>query len=451
MPPKKPGSKKGRKVAAPYSPVDEIKNMQEIDETLAKAQQLRNYFQVERDKVNQLWEISKKELSNEEFHLTNLASELEEAERDHQVEMKVYKQKVRHLLYDQRVALKQLKDDSDVALQQAEATHEKKMTQIAAENEKLHSSVQSAICENESYIADQRDTHQYMISVTKRQSHEKELSRLKSSYEDKIRDLREDLELRRRAELNEIEQRWNDHINQIIEQHETKFAEMKSYYNSITKNNLEIIQSLKEEIATMKKNDEHNENLMYDIEKENHNLAAPLAVAEKDVADLQLKKKQYLQDKQSLSLTGARFRALREDLRKLRVDHATLEQNYQSVFAEREELRGKFESSLRDAMDIVDERNAVLQQNLLEANACVEEREAQVDGVLRAMNMEPATMRIVGEQIQKDLAVKNQIIKDMYYELRKLESKSSAVLTEYERRCRDVSLPPLSRENFVQA
>lgn len=55
----------------------------------------RNYFQLERDKVSTFWEISKKELEDRKAELRNKDREMEELEERHQVEIKVYKQKVR--------------------------------------------------------------------------------------------------------------------------------------------------------------------------------------------------------------------------------------------------------------------------------------------------------------------------------------------------------------------
>ena len=54
----------------------------------------RNYFQLERDKINTFWEISKKELEDRKAELRNKDREMEELEERHQVEIKVYKQKV---------------------------------------------------------------------------------------------------------------------------------------------------------------------------------------------------------------------------------------------------------------------------------------------------------------------------------------------------------------------
>ena len=48
----------------------------------------RNYFQLERDKINTFWEISKKELEDRKAELRNKDREMEELEERHQVEIK---------------------------------------------------------------------------------------------------------------------------------------------------------------------------------------------------------------------------------------------------------------------------------------------------------------------------------------------------------------------------
>lgn len=54
------------------------------------------------------------------------------------------------------------------------------------------------------------------------------------------------------------------------------FADIKNYYNDITHNNLDLIKTLKEDVAEMKKKEAQNEKLMYEIAQENKRLSEPL-------------------------------------------------------------------------------------------------------------------------------------------------------------------------------
>lgn len=54
------------------------------------------------------------------------------------------------------------------------------------------------------------------------------------------------------------------------------FSDIKNYYNDITHNNLDLIKTLKEDVAEMKKKDSQNEKLMFEIAQENKRLSEPL-------------------------------------------------------------------------------------------------------------------------------------------------------------------------------
>lgn len=55
-----------------------------------------------------------------------------------------------------------------------------------------------------------------------------------------------------KVELHEIEERKNQHINDLMINHETAFREMKQYYNDITNENLQIIKQLQEKYQDVK-------------------------------------------------------------------------------------------------------------------------------------------------------------------------------------------------------
>jgi hypothetical protein len=51
-----------------------------------------------------------------------------------------------------------------------------------------------------------------------------------------------------KVEIHEIEERKNQHINDLMKNHEEAFREMKEYYNDITKENIELIRMHKEKL-----------------------------------------------------------------------------------------------------------------------------------------------------------------------------------------------------------
>ena len=99
------------------SPTEEMtpeqlqEHVQRLREELDREREERNFFQLERDKVNAFWEISKKQLDEVKATIRVKERELEDAEERHQVEIKVYKQKVKHLLYEHQSNVTELKQE----------------------------------------------------------------------------------------------------------------------------------------------------------------------------------------------------------------------------------------------------------------------------------------------------------------------------------------------------
>lgn len=126
---KKGGKGGGKKGGAPKEPVmidgtcqEDMSKEQLMEhiarqrEELEREREERNYFQLERDKVSTFWEITRRQLENSKASLRNKAREMEDAEERHQVEIKVYKQKVKHLLYENQQNIAEVRGEAAAQL-----------------------------------------------------------------------------------------------------------------------------------------------------------------------------------------------------------------------------------------------------------------------------------------------------------------------------------------------
>jgi len=62
-----------------------------------------------------------------------------------------------------------------------------------------------------------------------------------------------------KVEIHEIEERKNQHINDLMKNHEEAFREMKEYYNDITRENLELIRMHKEKLVDIRNQIDNNQ------------------------------------------------------------------------------------------------------------------------------------------------------------------------------------------------
>ncbi|RYG54594.1 hypothetical protein EON66_06925, partial [archaeon] len=100
----------------------------------------------------------------------------------------------------------------------------------------------------------------------------------RQQYDTRLEHLRDDLRLRHKVEVHEVEERKNLHINQLMKAHDEAFAEMKKYYNDITRANLQLISQLRAQIAEANEKVAANQKLMREIADQNARLKDPLEV-----------------------------------------------------------------------------------------------------------------------------------------------------------------------------
>jgi len=74
----------------------EIRSLRKTNE---EEERLINLYNLEKDKLNNLWVIAKKDLDDNKSELMNKERELKDLDENHIMTKNLYKQKVKHLLF----------------------------------------------------------------------------------------------------------------------------------------------------------------------------------------------------------------------------------------------------------------------------------------------------------------------------------------------------------------
>ncbi|XP_046934961.1 dynein regulatory complex subunit 4 isoform X2 [Lynx rufus] len=253
--------------------------------------------------------------------------------------------------------------------------------------------------------------------------------------------LRDELDLRRKTEIHEVEERKNGQINMLMQRHEEAFTDIKNYYNDITLNNLALINSLKEQLEDMRKKEGHLEREMMEVSAQNKRLTDPLQKARDDVTEMQKKLGNYERDRQTLVRTKARLKVAEKELKDLQWEHEVLEQRFLKVQQERDELYRKFTAAILEVQQKVGFKNLVLERKLQALSAAVEKKEVQINEVLAASNLDPAALTLVSRKLENVLESKNNTIKDLQYELARVCKAHGDLLRTYEAKLLAFGIP----------
>jgi hypothetical protein len=286
---------------------DLLTEFRRLQDDLNKEREERNYFQLERDRVHEFWQITQQQLADLRNDLLHRDRQVEEAEENHQTEIKVYKQKVKHLLYEYQNNTAHIQTDA-----------EKQQQLLFEDGQQQMEGLKKQIRGLKLELKEMELSHQEVIKSLKLKQ-DQEITKLRLDFDRRCRELyakyatrtkqmREELDMRRKNELHEVEERKNSQINTLMKNHEKSFAEIKNYYNDITLNNLALINSLKEQVEEMKKKEEKNERMMADITAANKRMKEPLDAALAEGEQLKKQLKSYEKDKLALQNTKARLK-----------------------------------------------------------------------------------------------------------------------------------------------
>ncbi|KAK9806160.1 hypothetical protein WJX72_003639 [[Myrmecia] bisecta] len=448
MPPKAKAKEAKQKDAAPKGgPELESASIEELSQKIAtlekeknKEEEYRNYMQLERDKISAFWEITKKDLEDKKAELQNKDREMEEMEERHQVEVKVYKQKVKHLLYEHQNNITTLKADGEMALKLQDDDFAKREAELLADKRALKQELKEQELAGEEVVR-QLKLEQAKQVTKLRAEVEQGARELASKYERKMKLLRDDAELRRKQDIHEIEERKNAHIQDLMKKHEKAFADIKNYYNDITHNNLDLIKTLKEDVSEMKKKEAQNEKLMYEIAQENKRLSDPLTKALKEVETLRSQVSSYEKDKLALQQTKARLINSEKQLRNLEWESEVLQQRFAKVQGERDELYSRFEASIFDVQQKTGLKGMLLEKKLGALGDVLEQKEAQLAEVLAASNLDPATLSQLNSRLEEVLEKKNQTIRSLQYDVAKVSKAHNDLIRVYEAKLQDFGIP----------
>mmetsp|Transcript_2804 Transcript_2804/g.4002 ORF Transcript_2804/g.4002 Transcript_2804/m.4002 type:complete len:490 (+) Transcript_2804:51-1520(+) len=380
-----------------------------------------NEFQQQRERLNYFWIVEKKKLEDKKAELRNKERELQDLEEKHQVEIKIYKQRVKHLLFEHQNEITQNKTEAEVALKLAQDDNRLGEAELKVDKRRLNLEIKEQELSHQDHLKSLKQSQDKNITEL-RQEFERKAQEVQKNYEEKMKVVRQRLEKQRADETRRIEEDKKAHIDLLMQEHEKAFAEIKNYYNDITHNNLDLIKSLKEETNEMRKKDLQDEKKMMEVAQENKRMSEPLKKAEQDVKRLTDERNEYQTEKEELKMTKSRLLVVEDKLRNLRWENEILAQKFGLVKKERDDLYERYRTSVFKVQQRTGFRNLLLEKKLEALEDQMQQREAHLNEVLSRANLEPTVIGQVRGKLDDILEKKNQVARDLQAELDRMQA-----------------------------
>lgn len=399
-----------------------------------------NEFQQQREKLNYFWIVEKKSLEDKKAELRNKERELQDLHERHQVEIKVYKQRVKHLLHEHQDEVTTLKTDLEKKFKFKSDVNSDAQQELKDDRRNLKLNLKEMELSHEDYLKTLKQAQDKKITLL-RQEFERTAKELQCRYEKKRKTIRDDLEIKRKKETHAIEEQKNAHIAQLMNAHEKAFGEIKNYYNDITHNNLDLIKSLKEEVTDMKKKEAQDEKLMFEIAQENKRMSEPLKEALKDVERLRGHLVKYKMNKDELKKAKTNLLKLEEEFKSISWEHEVYEQRLAHSKRERDELYSEFQNSIYDVQQKSGFKNLLLEKKLESMDQAVEKKEAQLNEVLSHAQLDPTILGQVRSRLEDIFESKDQSVRDLDLELHRVKQAHADMVQATKDKLMDYGIP----------
>uniref|UniRef100_A0A7R9UD54 Growth arrest-specific protein 8 domain-containing protein n=1 Tax=Pinguiococcus pyrenoidosus TaxID=172671 RepID=A0A7R9UD54_9STRA len=444
----KGGKKKGKKKTAEVekSPEQiEIDNLREkitkLGNDRLREDRLFNDFQQQREKINYFWIVEKKKLEDKKAELRNKNREVQDLEERQAVEIKIYKQRVKHLLHEFQDEVTLEKTDGERAVKLAQDENRSAELELKADRRALRMELVGVNSSFDDYVKSMRKD-QDRKSTMLRKDFERRAAEVNDIYEERMKTLREDLESQRKADLQSIEDQKDAHIERLMKAHERAFSEIKNYYNDITHNNLDLIKSLKEEVSEMKKTQQKEEKKLNEIKAENRRMKEPLRKAEEDVRRLETEVEKYEQEKQELRSVKGSLLTLEDAIGTLKWEHEVVTQRFQQASQERDLLDTKFKSTLHEVRQKSSFRSLLLERRLQALSVEMEEKEAQIYEFLQHTTANDELPQDVTAGSRKDVFQEKEAVEgDLRHELHRIDENYRQLLEAVSRKFAEHGIP----------
>jgi len=142
-----------------------------------------------------------------------------------------------------------------------------------------------------------------------RNDHERICNEIQLKYKEKMKDLRAQMEKKRKREIQKIEVRKNAKIKECTIKHEQKYAEIKDYYGDITSTNLDIIKFLKEDLSSSNEEAQRSHKEYRRNYNANKNVTEPLHRAKDEKVLLRKKQLEHIKIKEDLEVVSGEITA----------------------------------------------------------------------------------------------------------------------------------------------
>ncbi|XP_008276572.1 growth arrest-specific protein 8-like [Stegastes partitus] len=387
-----------------------------LREELDREREERSFFQLERDKTQALWDISKRNLEETKAELRNRHREKEEAEERHRVEITVYKQKLKHVLSEHHNTTTEQKLEGVASSSLVQNRHREAELGLRRDVHGLQAELREKKLHSENSIKELKLKHQVELMELNNE-YDRRIREMEAKFHQQMQSLITVEEKRRRAEVAELDDQMKSRIAVLIENQDRAVRGAEEYYTSVQNKLLADQNLLKEELAEVQKRQARADKELSAAQQENRRLTEVLQEAEHKKQELQKRVQEHDEAEARRAVSRAQVKLMEKELRDLTVEHELLRQACHKVERERDELLSRQTQAVLDLQQSSGLKEMLLQRKLAALTQTLQKKEAQLCAALSVCSTEPQARTSAASRLEEVLQRQQASVQSLQQDL----------------------------------
>ncbi len=349
---------------------------------------LMNEYQLQKERLNKFWELSKTKRSQLKDSLRGKVRQQRNLDERQRYEMKVYKEKVKHLLHEmhQHTVEEQIGGAKQLKLQQFGNRGEQREIELGTRRLKVAKKDRELEVNNN--LVKLRLEYQKDIMAV-REEFENHLNELIRHNRQSMERARKEATERKRKEMERISKLKGASIDRLVKQHKSAFDEIKEYYRDVTLLNLELIKTHKAQVGEQKQIEQVLHKDARQLVNAYKKLSQPLRKNRKLEVKLSADYEQYKTEKALLTEALGKIEDLEAKIKDKQWEKEVLVQKISQFVEKKGKLEKKRATAISEAQQKAGFKNLLLEKKLEALNSDIDTTDAVIREVLEKTSLPP--------------------------------------------------------------
>ncbi|MCQ2819857.1 MAG: hypothetical protein MJ252_21540 [archaeon] len=419
-----------------------------------------NFYEQERERLNYIWMTQKKKIEDLQAELLDKQKEREDLEAKHQIERKLYYERIKYIMLKHQDEGVELQKDALIAMKQIEDANRIKEKDYKYDKRSLSKMLkEQEVLQRDFINALKKDDAKALHQL--RTEYELKETQIRGFYKERMKEMRNNAKEKRLKTIEAITNRKEQQIKELTKNHADEFTKMRNYYSDLNNKNLNKLRSLAADLKEAIEFQNREKRLKNSKINKKNRIEGPYNKLLKKNEELLKEEEECKKNYDLLRMQNQKYNELMKRLLELEYVYEVNFQKVSYLEKEHDHYMDDYKGNLHKVEQESGLKNLILEKKLEILQDNIEVKEVQLDELLRQTNMNPENLNELTKTLTRVELDKSEMINQLEEELKKIKETHGNMIKTYEAKLAEFGIPveeigfdpllPVEEEKTIQA